>query len=205
MEALWPEFFPSTKKLKEIIKSGIIGDIKNIKVSYGSYKNEEAIKRLCNPNLGGGALLDIGIYPLSFIDIVLDDEVEFFESTYSLCEYNTDVYSKINLVYKNGCKAEVIISFLEEIEKEAFIIGTKGSIYLPNHHQNKEFIVKTDKEIKYSFPFEINGFEYQIREAIDCINNHKNESSIYDSGKSIKLMKLLYDIRMSFNIKYDFE
>ena len=205
MEALWPEFFPSTKALKEVIKSNVIGDIKSIKVFYGSYKKEESKKRLCDPMLGGGALLDIGIYPLSFIDIVLDDEVESFESTYKLCEYNTDVYSKINLLYKNGCKAEVTISFLEEIEKEAFIIGTKGSIYLKNHHQNEGFIVKTDKEISYSYPFLINGFEYQIKEAIDCIKNHKVESGIYNSEKSIRLMKLLYDIRMSWNMKYPFE
>ncbi len=163
MEALWPEFFPSTKKLIEIINNKVIGEIRTIKVTYGSYKDNFIKKRLCDSNLGGGALLDIGIYPLSFIDILLDSKPLTFTSEYKLNEYNTDEYSKINLLYKNGIKAEVLISFEEELPKEAIITGTNGTIYLPNHHQNEGFIVKTDKEEKYSFPFELNGFEYEIK------------------------------------------
>ena len=205
MEALWPEFFPSTKKLIEIIKSGTIGDVRSINVTYGSYKDYNAKKRLCDSSLGGGALLDIGIYPLSFIDMILDSDALSFTSEYKLNEYNTDEYSKINLLYKNGVKAEVLISFEEELKKEAYIIGTKGTIYLPNHHQNERFIVKTDTEEEYSFPFEINGFEYQIREAIESIKSKRNESISYPSSRSIRLMKLLYDIRMSWGMKYSFE
>ncbi len=205
MEALWPEFFPSTKKLIEIINNKVIGDIRTIKVTYGSYKDFNSKKRLCDSRLGGGALLDIGIYPLSFLDMILDSKPLSFTSEYKLNEYNTDEYSKINFLYKNGIKAEVLISFEEELPREAYIIGTNGSIYIPNHHQNEGFIVKTDKEEKYSFPFEINGFEYEIKEAIECIKNKRYESVSYPANRSIRLMELLYDIRMSWNMKYSFE
>ena len=205
MEALWPEFFPSTKKLKELIKNNTIGDIKHIGVTYGSYKDYEVKKRLCDSSLGGGALLDIGIYPLSFIDMILDCKVKSFTSDVKINEYHTDEYSKIHLEYENGASADVLITFNEELKKEAYIEGTKGMIYVPNHHQNEGFIVKLDKDIEYSYPFKINGFEYQIEEAISSIQNHLNESMIYPGDKSIRLMELLYDIRMSWNMKYSYE
>ncbi len=205
MEALWPMFFPATKKLKEIINSGLIGDIKNIKVTYGSYKAPLVKKRLCDNSLGGGALLDIGIYPLSFIDSILDKEVDSYQTKYELSEYNTDQYSEIHLNYKDGITADVLITFKEELQKEAYIIGTKGYIYIPNHHHNESFIVKTNEEINYSFPFEFNGFEYQIKEAIEMIKNKKVESVSYPAKRSIRMMKLLYDIRLSFGVKYSFE
>lgn len=205
MEALWPEFFPSTKKLIEIIRSGEIGKIKNIKVTYGSYKEEDVKKRLCDNSLGGGALLDIGIYPLSFVDMMLDEEVLSYNSQFEIGKYNTDEYSKIHLDFKSGASSELFITFKEELKREAIITGTKGTIYIPNHHQNEGFIVKTDKEVQYSFPFEINGFEYQIKEAIEMVKNKKCEAISYPASRSIRLMKLLYDIRMSFGIKYTFE
>ena len=205
MEALWPEFFPSTKKLKEIIESGIIGEIKTIKAYYGTDTTDERKKRLFDPSLGGGALLDVGIYTLGFVDMIINKDVKSFKSEYRLNKYGTDEYSKINLYYDNNINIEVIETLTEVINREAFIEGTKGSIFIPNFHQNEKIIVKTDKEEIYNFPFEINGFEYQIKEAIKCIKEGKSESSIYPHKASIRLMKLLYDIRMSWNMKFPFE
>ena len=206
MEALWIEFLPSYRKIKEIIKDGIIGEIKDISVSYGFDTNPDRKKRKFDSNLAGGALLDIGIYNLGFIDMIVNDEVESFDSSYHLNEYNTDDYSEINLIYKNNIKAKCVTAIGKEIKREAYINGTKGMIYIPDFQQNQGFKLIIDNEEKeYSYPFEINGFEYQIKEAIDSIKNNKNESNIYPSFKSIRLMKLLYDIRMSWNMKFSFE
>ena len=137
--------------------------------------------------------------------MILDDIPLSIKSNFKLNEYNTDEFSEIDLKYKNDIDVKMITSIGIEYKREAFIIGDKGQIYIPDFQQNQEFILKTEKEIKYSYPFEINGFEYQIKEAIDQINNHKNESDLYPSYKSIRLMKLLFDIRMSWNMKFNFE
>ncbi|MCR4898219.1 MAG: Gfo/Idh/MocA family oxidoreductase [Acholeplasmatales bacterium] len=205
MEALWIEFLPAYKKIIEIIKSGKIGDLIDLSVSYGFDTNPDRKKRKFDSKLAGGALLDIGIYNLGFIDMIVDDEVSSFTSDYKLNDAGTDEYSKINLLFKNNIKATLVTTIGTDIKREAFINGTKGSIYIPDFQQNQEFIVKTDKEEKYSYPFDINGFEYQIREIIDSINNNRCESINYPSYKSIRLMKLLYDIRMSWNMKFSFE
>ena len=205
MEALWIEFLPAYKKIIEIIKEGKIGDLKALSVTYGFDTNPERKKRKFDSKLAGGALLDIGIYNLGFIDMILNEEVQSFNSEYKLNEYGTDEYSMINLLFKNNIKATLVTTIGKDLKKEAYIVGTKGSIYIPDFQQNQEFILKTDKDELYSYPFEINGFEYQIREAIDSINNKRNESITYPSSRSIRLMKLLYDIRISWNMKFDFE
>ena len=206
MEELWIEFLPSYRKIKEIIKDGIIGEIKDISVSYGFDTNPDRKKRKFDSSLAGGALLDIGIYNIGFIDMIVNDEVESFDSSYHLNEYNTDDYSEINLIYKNNIKAKCVTAIGKEIKREAYINGTKGMIYIPDFQQNQGFkLIIYNEEKEYSYPFEINGFEYQIKEAIDSIKNNKNESNIYPSFSSIRLMKLLYDIRMSWNMKFSFE
>ncbi len=205
MEALWIEFLPAYKKLKELINSGVIGDIKNIKVSYGFDTNPERKKRKFDSNLAGGALLDIGIYTLGFIDMIVDQEVLDFESKYNINEYNTDDYSEIKLKYNNGIEAISTISIGQEIKREAYIYGSEGTIYIPDFQQNQRFKIIKDNEIEYVYPFEINGFEYQIKELIECIKEKKNESITYPASRSIRLMKLLYDIRMSWNMKFLFE
>ena len=205
MEALWIEFLPMYKKLKELLKANYIGKIESISVSYGFDTNPTRKIRKFDSNLAGGALLDIGIYNLGLLDMLTDSEVKDFTSTYKLNEYNTDEYSKINLVYKNGIKATSITSIGQDIKREVFIKGTNGEIYIPDFQHAEKFIVKNDKEEEYNFPFEINGFEYQIKELIECIKEKKNESITYPASRSIRLMKLLYDIRMSWNMKFLFE
>ena len=114
------------------------------------------------------------------------------------------VYDNVS-VYKNGIKATSITSIGQDIQREVFIKGTNGEIYIPDFQHAEKFIVKNDKKEEYDFPFEINGFEYQIKELIECIKEKKNESITYPASRSIRLMKLLYDIRMSWNMKFLFE
>ncbi len=205
MEALWIEFLPMYKKLGELLKANYIGKIESISVSYGFDTNPTRKIRKFDSKLAGGALLDIGIYNLGLLDMIIDSEVDSFTSNYRLNEYNTDEYSKINLVYKNGIKATSITSIGEDIKREVYINGTNGIIYIPDFQHAEKFIVKKDIDEEYDFPFEINGFEYQIKELIECIKEKKNESITYPASRSIRLMKLLYDIRMSWNMKFLFE
>lgn len=205
MEALWIEFLPMYNKLKELIKANYIGKIDSISVSYGFDTNPLRKIRKFDSSLAGGALLDIGIYNLGLLDMLTDSEVESFSSTYRLNEYGTDENSHINLLYKNGIKATSITSIGEDIKREVFIKGTNGEIYIPDFQHAEKFIVKKEIEEEFNFPFEINGFEYQIKELIKSINKKQNESSVYPASRSIRLMKLLYDIRMSWNMKFSFE
>lgn len=198
MEALWIEFLPAYKKIKDIINNGEIGSIKEVRVSYGFSISPDRRERKFISSLGGGALLDIGIYNLAFIDMILKGRPSLIKSEYRLNEYKTDEWSKVELYY-DDIKATMATSIGEDIKREAFIIGDKGNIYIPDFQQNQEFMVN---DVSYKYPFKINGFEYQIEEAINCINEKMCESNIYGASNSIKVQEILFDIRKSFNLKF---
>ena len=201
MEALWIEFLPAYKRIKEIIKNGEIGNVKEVRVSYGFSITPDRRERKFMSSLGGGALLDIGIYNLALIDLILDGRPISINSSYRLNEYNTDEWSRVELIYSNA-KAIMTTAIGEDLKREAYIIGDKGMIYIPDFQQNQEFMVN---DVSYKYPFKINGFEYQIEEVIKCINLRMTESSIYGADRSIRLSNILYDIRKSFNLKFDCE
>ena len=201
MEALWIEFLPAYKRIKEIIKNGEIGNVKEVRVSYGFSITPDRRERKFMSSLGGGALLDIGIYNLALIDLIIDGIPLSINSSYRLNEYNTDEWSRVELIYSNA-KAIMTTAIGEDLKREAYIIGDKGMIYIPDFQQNQEFMVN---DVSYKYPFKINGFEYQIEEVIKCINLRMTESSIYGADRSIRLSNILYDIRKSFNLKFDCE
>ena len=205
MEGLWIRFLPLYKRLKELLNNNYIGNIKNITVSYGFDTNDVRKVRKFDPNLAGGALLDIGIYNIGLLDMITNSNVISFNSDYKINEYGTDSYSKIDFIFENNITATSICEIGHDIKREVYIKGDNGIIYIPDFQHAEYFEVIKDKKEEYNFPFEINGFEYEIKEAINCIKNNKNESNIYTSNDSIRLMKLLYDIRMSWNMKYPFE
>ena len=200
MEALWIYFLPLYKKLKELLPK--IGNIKEINVSYGFDTNEKRKARKFDSNLAGGALLDIGVYNLGFITMILGFDIIDIKSNYHLNEYNTDDYEEITLKYKNNIIAKSITQIGKDIKREAYIKGDMGTIYIPDFQAFEMFYLNDEK---YESKFDINGFEYQILEVINSIKENRNESKIYNSTNSIKLMKLLYDIRMSWNMKFNFE
>ena len=200
MEALWIYFLPLYKKLKELLPK--IGNIKEINVSYGFDTNEKRKARKFDSNLAGGALLDIGVYNLGFITMILGFDIIDIKSNYHLNESNTDDYEEITLKYKNNIIAKSITQIGKDIKREAYIKGDMGTIYIPDFQAFEIFYLNDEK---YESKFDINGFEYQILEVIKSIKENRNESKIYNSTNSIKLMKLLYDIRMSWNMKFNFE
>ena len=200
MEALWIYFLPLYKKLKELLPK--IGNIKEINVSYGFDTNDKRKERKFDSNLAGGALLDIGVYNLGFITMILGFDIIDIKSNYHLNEYNTDDYEEITLKYKNNIIAKSITQIGKDIKREAYIKGDMVTIYIPDFQSFEIFYLNDEK---YECKFDINGFEYQILEVINSIKENRNESKIYNSTNSIKLMKLLYDIRMSWNMKFNFE
>ena len=201
MEALWIEFLPAYKRIKEIIKNGEIGNVKEVRVSYGFSITPDRRERKFISSLGGGALLDIGIYNLALIDLILDGRPLSINSCYRLNEYKTDEWSRVELIYSNA-KAIMTTAIGEDLKREAYIIGDKGMLYIPDFQQNQEFMVN---DVSYKYPFKINGFEYQIEEAINCINEKMCESNIYGASNSIKVQEILFDIRKSFNLKFNCE
>ena len=141
MEGLWIWFLPLYDRLRSILQQGVIGEIKHISCQYGFVATGARKERKFNPALGGGALLDIGIYNLGFLRIVTGNEPQNVETQkVHINEYGTDDYSCLKLTYNDGCTAESVQTKGQELKRNAKIEGTKRSIFLP-YIQHSEIMI----------------------------------------------------------------
>ncbi|MBL4936249.1 Gfo/Idh/MocA family oxidoreductase [Clostridium sp. YIM B02515] len=204
MEAMWTRFLPVINEVKQYIEKGLIGDICLVKANFGFKGDSNPEKRILNPKLAGGALLDVGIYPLTFADLVYNKEASEIKSMMSYTETGVDQDSTIILDYGSGKRAEVSISIKDYIPHEGLIIGTKGNIKLDRFFMPTSAVIEIEgeepREIK--IPFLKNGYEYEAMEVMSCIREGRLESSIMPHEKSLRLLRTMDRIRKQWNFKY---
>ena len=175
MEGFWIRFLPVLQKMQGLITEGKLGEIRYIRSEYGFVAKGDRKVRKFNPQLGGGALLDIGIYNLGFLNMIMGKNPDSFTSDVHMTDVGTDDFSVIHLHYsqENGQGAEAVVTTAIglDIQRKAAVIGTKGSIYLDDFQKAETMTVSLSdgEEYEIEIPFEVNGFEYQIRDASNCI------------------------------------
>ena len=203
MEALWSMFIPTTIKTLELLNSGIIGDIKTIKSGFGFIAETRNRNRLTDNKLGGGTLLDIGIYP-AFMSLLLLGMPKNIEAK-AILEKEIDTTLNGILSYDKS-KAIIESSFIKDIPFEVYIIGEKGSIKIHSPFDNKKLLTLSEKDkpnTVFDFKFKGNGYYYEIEEVTKCINNGFTESNSLSLSFSLKLMNILDSIRAKVGLKYN--
>jgi len=196
MEALWIAHLPALLQAQKWIKSGATGEIKTGRVDYGFSLGPERRYRKFAPELGGGALWDIGVYNLGFLRLMMNQSPETWTGNFHKNEYGTDDFSVINLTYKDGKTATATTSIGIDIPRKAIIQGTDALIQFEDfQHAETVSLTRYDgKTEKLDFPVDINGFEYQIREVSRGVAEGKSFSSVYSPQMSVDTIKLLEDI-----------
>ena len=130
MEAFWIWLLPLYDRLREILTAGTIGELKQITCQYGFVASGARKDRKFDSGLGGGALLDIGIYNLGFLRILTGQDPEKVETKeVHINEYGTDDYSRLALTYPGGCMAESVQTIGQELERNARIVGTRAASF----------------------------------------------------------------------------
>ena len=208
MEAFWIWLLPLYTKLRQILAAGTIGEVKSIACQYGFVTAGARKDRKFNSSLGGGALLDIGIYNLGFLRLITGQQPEAVQTRrVHINEYGTDDYSDLLLTYPGGCTAESVQTIGQELVRNARITGTKGSIFLPDFQHAETLTLEAEgrEPQVIECPVDINGFEYEIREASRCAREGKTASDHYTPQDSLALTKLMHDIRMSWGMKFEGE
>jgi predicted dehydrogenase len=171
MEALWTRFLPSIKYIENIVETEVYGKITNIAVSFGFEAPKNPDGRLLNPKLGGGALYDIGIYPLFLTQLLLGSpEKKSFDIEYDL--NNIDIESTIKFIYKNAI-SEMKVSFKEKLKNEAYIYFEKATLKLQamRHCPTKLFLIKDKNEEKINIQWIGNGYNYEAQHVTDALLN----------------------------------
>lgn len=206
MEAFWTKFLPQYQKVTSLIKSKIIGDIKIFQADFGFNASERFTQRLYDPALGGGALLDIGIYPVFLAITLLGRPVEIFAS---MKPYDSGVDEQIVIVLKfqNGELANLNGTFAVATPVEALIAGTEGYIRLTDRFYSATAnieLVKNASAVE-SIPVhreEGGGYQFEARHVGECLRNNLIESPVMSHADSLLLMETLDRIRAACGIRY---
>ena len=204
MEAFWTKLCPVYREVERVIASGEIGDIRAVTAQYGYTTAREA--RKFDPDQAGGTLLDIGVYAIGFACMMLGYEFDSIQSNLIMNSVGTDAIDAITL-RKGNAVAQLITAIGANMPLVGGVYGTKGHIDIPDFKNPQRVIVCVDGKEPYelSRPFEINGFEYEIREAMACVEAGKTQSSVITPEQSVAVMAIMDEIRRQNDLVFPFE
>lgn len=206
MEALWTLFLPHLQTIKELVDKGAIGELQSVRSNFGFKANFEAGHRLFNPELGGGALLDIGIYPLLLAQTVLGVP-DHISATAVLTPTTVDEEIGITLTYQNQRIAHLDASLRSRTPVDAYIHGSKGYIYIPGPWHKPVFHVvvydnASSTETKHSIPSEGLGYKYEAEKVMEYLEAGLLESPIASWQFSMDLVETMDEIRKQVGVSF---
>lgn len=209
MEGMWSRFPPLMKELRKALSSGEIGEVRTLHADFGfKPKTREPEGRLFNPNLAGGSLLDIGIYPISLASMVMG-KPKSFVSDWHQGPTGIDEQASCILKYDNGSMALLHSSLESETRQEAFLSGTEGNIRIHKQCWKPQKMTVTSilsqKARTVEMPFEGNGFNYEAEFFGELLLEGKMDNEIMPLDESLQIMSLLDQIRRTWGLRYPFE
>ncbi|MCF7932076.1 MAG: Gfo/Idh/MocA family oxidoreductase [Acholeplasmataceae bacterium] len=203
MEAMWTRFLPLINDIRKMISEGLIGSITGMDVTFGFNSDAPDSDRLFNMALGGGAILDITIYPLTMADIFLG-KPETITSAVEKHQTGADITNHITLGYPDDVKVMIHTSFKDDLSNTCVITGTRKTITMPNFWGGQHAIITDASGHMETIdrPFVENGFEYQIDHVTKMIKSRQKASPIMPHQKTLEMLELMDSIRAKHNIVY---
>lgn len=203
VEALWTRFQPFSTTIRELADSGIIGNVSMLSASLGAdVKHKERIQK---PELGGGALLDLGVYPLNFAYMVFGTDLS--DVTSSCIKYPTGVDAQIciALSFASGKMASLFSTIMVNSDKRGIIYGDKGYLVVDNvNNPDSVQIFSADhrlREVRYREPV-ISGYEYEVEAAVKAIKEGALECPQMPHAETLRIMKQLDDLRTAWGVDF---
>lgn len=205
-EAIWTRYMPSRKIIQAILDSGVIGKL-NVVTGNLSYKIDYK-ERLVDPALAGGALLDVGIYGLNFALMHFGNDIDRVESSVQMTPSGVDGMESITIFFKDGRMAVLNHSMYARSDRKGIFHGDKGYVVVENINNPNAVNVYNDNDellAHYDVPEQINGYEYEFKEAVRCIAAGKTESDSMSAAESIFVMELMDTLRKQWGLVYPME
>jgi dihydrodiol dehydrogenase / D-xylose 1-dehydrogenase (NADP) len=207
MEAMWTRFLPSIAQVREMLAHGVIGEVRVVQADFGFRSSQDETSRILAPQLAGGALLDVGIYPLAFAFMVLG-KPQSICSTAHIGRTRVDVESAAILSYSDGKFAIISCACRVEMPQQAWIMGTQGMIALGSgwwHGSDIILRLEGRPEQVIQVPTHQNGFVYEIQEVHRRIAEGSLESPTMPLDETLELAHTMDAIRAQWPMKYPFE
>jgi predicted dehydrogenase len=202
MEAFWTRFIPSVQEVLQKVKNDEIGTIKYVKADFAFFADQLEGNRMTDVKLGGGALFDIGVYPLFLSYVLLGIPKEIIaKSTYHAS--GVDLQTSMILQYEEA-QAVLHAGFVSSSDMKASLSGTKGRIELnsPWFMAEGYSIFKDERETVFSLPNLGKGYSHEAIECHNCIRNNQIESKLWSHQNSLDLSKIVDEIKIQIGLPF---
>jgi predicted dehydrogenase len=207
VEAMWSRFLPHYRAIREMIRAGEFGEIISVSADHGQNLPLPKYYRLHAPELAGGALLDLGIYPLSFAYFVLGAPQSVVAKG-EFTETGVDSQTSMILRYDNGAHANLTTTLLVKSPCTATIVGTRGTLFIDGDFYtptSMRFKKTTGEVIEIPKTYEGHGLREQAIEFAALLQAGKKESELMSHSDTQSIMETMDEIRSQINLFYPFE
>lgn len=204
MEAMWTRYLPSINKAKEWLTQNKIGAIRMFEGDFG-FKSETEEDIRFNRELGGGALLDVGIYPISLASMVFGMQPKHIHASAALAKQAVDQSIWMQFEYPDGEMAQISASINLCTPRNAYIVGEKGYIHMPQAWSGKlAYLYNSEGKLVEHFVDQTKeiGYLFEIQEVIECLKEGKTESARMTLQESLDITKTLDSIRQLVGVEY---
>jgi len=204
MEALWTRFLPQTKKVLEFIDAGKIGTVQGIKADFGIKVKFDPNSRLLNKDLGGGSILDIGIYPI-FLSLLILGKPEQIKAKGSIGITQVDQVADMLFTYANNKTAKLHSNLLKQTPTEAYIYGSKGLIHIHSRwHEPSSMSMYTHggQVQRFDFKSETYGYIHEAEAVMQDLAQGKKQNEWIPHSFSLTLMEIIDEVRRQVGMIY---
>ena len=207
MEAMWARFLPHYAKVREIVESGVLGPILSIHADHGQRLADQGIARLIEPALAGGALLDLGIYPVSFAHMILGTPAQI-TSTAVMTDRGVDAQTSMIFTYQEGAQAVLTTTMIEQTPCRAVVAGLNGWLEIDRTFYNPaamRVVLNDGTTTEYPNVYKGHGLREQAEVFKQLVRSGKLESEILTWKATVEIMTTLDTVREQIGLKYPFE
>ncbi len=207
MEAMWARFLPHYAKVREIVASGVLGPILSIHADHGQRLADQGIPRLVDPQLAGGALLDLGIYPISFAHMILGNPTSI-TSKAVMTDRGVDAQTSMIFSYDNGAQAVLTTTMIEQTPCRAVVAGLHGWLEIDRTFYNPasmRVILNDGSVTEYPSAYTGHGLREQAESFKQIVQSGAVESKVLTWKDTVDIMKSMDTVRSQIGLTYPFE
>ena len=204
MEAMWTRFLPHMVRIRELLAQGRLGDIRLVTAEHGVWFRRNPAHRMFDPRLGGGALLDLGVYPLSFMSMVLGSPSSVLAATH-FGDTGVDGQTAVVLGYEGGRQSVATTSMQAWLPNRASIAGTDARIDIDaTWYRATSFTLttRTGTTERYDFTVPGGGLRFQTEEVARCVRAGLLESPVLPLDEVCRIMGTMDEVRAQVGLRY---